>query len=207
MASCALADAAHATPSVPPATAGAVGQGEPTHARVLVPPDARFSFSEPHVYPSFAWAALQLLPSPEVVVGRRESGGGTDATFGLRWQLTPMVWSWGTHRRISPWRWFVVDPLARHSGSLELEGTFELLFGQIDRWIVRPGVRAYLPVAQRGEYLSVSFGTSAYTYDDKLRVAYDIGAYVLYGLLGVQITVAPEHGPMSTIGTIRIRYF
>ncbi len=173
----------------------------PASPRVLAPPDRSYTYASPQPYPSAAWFILQLIPSPEVAVGRAE------AAFGLRWQVTPLLWSWGTNRRVSRWRTLVVDPLARHSGSLELSGTFEYLFGNIDRAIVRPGVRAYFPLAQRGEYLSISLGTSTYAYDEKLRVAYDVGAYVLWGLFGVQATIAPENGPLTAIGTFRIRYF
>ncbi len=60
---------------------------------------------------------------------------------------------------------------------------------------------------ERGEYLSASIGTSTYAYDDKMRVAYDVGAYVLYGIFGVQATIAPDNGPLMAIGTFRIRYF
>lgn len=187
----------------------------PPSPRVIPPPDRSYSYAEPVVYPSLAWLGTQLLPSPEVAVGRVRPEAGapgsgdaeTKTAFGLRWQLSPVVWSWGTNRRVSRWRWFVVDPLARHSGSLEVSGTFEYLMGHVDRLIVRPGVRAYFPLAQRGEYLSVSMGTSTYAYDEKMRVAYDVGAYVLYGLFGLQATIAPDHGPLSAIGTFRIRYF
>lgn len=189
----------------------------PPSPRVLAPPDATYSYAEPQLYPTLPWTMLQFLPSPEVAVGRArgaDASGGrdasdakTEASFGLRWQITPVVWSWGTNRRISRWRFLVVDPLARHSGSLEASGTFEYIFGHVDRWIARPGVRAYFPLLQRGEYLSASIGTSIYSYDDKLRVAYDVGAYVLFGLFGVQATIAPDHGPLSAIGTFRIRYF
>ena len=83
----------------------------------------------------------------------------------------------------------------------------EYVFGHVDRMIVRPGVRAYFPLVERGEYLSASIGTSTYAYDDKMRVAYDVGAYVLYGIFGVQATIAPDNGPLTAIGTFRIRYF
>lgn len=186
----------------------------PPNPRVLAQPDRSYSYTQPQVYPSFAWLGVQLLPSPEVAIGRvhtiRPDGAravDTEAAFGLRWQLSPIVWSWGTNRRVSRWRWLVVDPLARHSGSIEVSGTFEYIFGHVDRLIVRPGVRAYFPLAQRGEYLSASIGTSTYAYDGRMRVAYDVGAYVLFGLFGVQATIAPDHGPLSAIGTFRIRYF
>jgi hypothetical protein len=186
----------------------------PPSPRLLVQPDRSYTYASPQPFLTPAWLLLQLLPSPEVAVGRvhEPNANGitepkTEAAFGLRWQVTPLLWSWGTNRRVSRWRSFVVDPLARHAGSLELSGSIDWFFGNVDRAIVRPGVRAYFPVAQRGEYLSVSLGTSTYAYDEKMRVAYDVGAYVLWGLFGVQATIAPENGPLTAIGTFRIRYF
>jgi hypothetical protein len=189
---------ADAPPSIPPSP-----YTPPT--RVLTPPEQGYTYAEPQLYPSLPWLLTQLLPSTEVAVGRVHDE--TKAAFGVRWQVSPVVWSWGMNRRVSRWRYLVVDPLARHSGSLELSGTFEYIFGHVDRLIVRPGVRAYFPLAQRGEYLSTSLGTSIYAYDEKVHVAYEVGAYVLYGLFGVQATVAPDHGPLTAIGTFRIRYF
>jgi hypothetical protein len=186
----------------------------PTSPRLLTPPDAGYTYSNPQYYPSLAWILTQLAPSPEVGGGRvhRTDVDGvqqntTQLAFGLRWQLTPIVWSWGTNRRITRWRYFVIDPIARNSGSIELNATFEYLFGHVDRFLVRPGIRTTFPVAQRGEYLSASIGTSTYTYNGTPRVAYDVGAYILYGLFGVQVTVAPAHAPLSLIGTFRIRSF
>lgn len=195
------AKAAEPSPSLPPPSRDPNEPFPPPSPRVLVQPDRSYTFESAQPYPSGPWLILQLLPSPEVAVGREA------ASFGMRWQVTPLLWSWGTNRHVSRWRTFVVDPLARHAGSLELSGTVEYIFGDVDRAILRPGVRAYFPVAQRGEYLSVSFGTSTYAYDEKLRVAYDAGAYVLWGLFGVQATIAPENGPLTAIGTFRIRYF
>jgi hypothetical protein len=126
--------------------------------------------------------------------------------FGFRWQLTPVSWSFGVHRAQPRWRVLVVDPVARHSGSIEIATAFEYIGGHVDRVLARPGVRAYLPILARGEYLSASFGTSVYDYDG-LRVAYDVGMYVLSGFLGLELSVAPTHDPLAAIATIRLRYF
>jgi hypothetical protein len=176
-------------------------------------PDTPLTYHRPVLHPTFAWAAMQLLPSPELAIGRQrhiDPSGAVDSSpstaFGLRWQLTPVLWSFGVHRAQSRWRYFIVDPIARQSGSLELSASFEYIGGYVDRLITRPGLRVYLPVAQRGEYLSVSFGTSVYDYDG-LRVAYDVGAYILAGMLGLQVTLAPTHDPLAAIATLRLRYF
>jgi len=186
----------------------------PPTPRQLPAPDASYTYAAPQYYPSLAWTLLQFVPSPEVGGGsvRRTGVDGVqeeraELAFGMRWQLTPVVWSWGTNRRISRWRTFVVDPIARNSGSIELNTTFEYLFGHVDRMLVRPGIRATFPLVQRGEYLSASIGTSTYSYNGTPRVAYDVGAYVMFGLFGVQLTVAPAHAPLSFIGTFRVRVF
>lgn len=195
---------AHAEPSAAPVDPG---------VRLAPLPDTRLDYQQPVLYPTFAWAALQLVPSPEIAIGRQrhiDPSGAIDETlktaFGLRWQLTPVLWSFGVHPRQSRWRFFVVDPSARQSGSLELSTAFEYIGGHVDRLLARPGLRVYLPVVAKGEYLSVSLGTSVYDYGG-LRVAYDVGAYVLSGIFGIQMTVAPTHDPLAAIATLRVRYF
>ena len=205
---------AAAADAPPKPTGDALVPYPPPSPRVIPPPEQSYTYASPQPYPSLPWMMLQLLPSPELVVGQVRETNATGASelttksaFGLRWQVTPIVWSWGVNRHVSRWRFLVVDPLARHSGSLEVPLNLEYVFGYVDRFLVRPGVRAYFPLVERGEYLSASIGTSTYAYDDKLRVAYDIGAYVLYGIFGVQATIAPDNGPLTAIGTFRIRYF
>lgn len=176
-------------------------------------PDVSLGYSSPERHPTLAWALLQLVPSPELAVGTQrhvdETGAVSHAprtAFGLRWQVTPVLWSFGASRHQSRWRTFVVDPIARQSGSLELSTSFEYIGGHVDRLLARPGLRVVLPALQRGEYLSVSLGTSVYSYEG-LRVAYDVGAYLLGGFVGFQVTIAPAHAPLTAIGTLCLRYF
>lgn len=181
--------------------------------RSTPPPDTSLGYRQASPYPTLAWALLQLIPSPELAVGRPHRGAtggfaseGPTTAFGMRWQMTPLLWSFGVHRSQSRWRYFVVDPFARVSGSLELSTSFEYIGGHVDRFLARPGLRVYLPLSQKGEYLSTSFGTSVYSYEG-MRVAYDVGAYILAGLLGFQVTIAPAHAPLAAIATINLRYF
>src|SRR5262249_54424209 len=109
-------------------------------------------------------------------------------------------------REQTRWRAVVVDPIARQSGSIELSTSFEYIFGEISALVVRPGLRVYLPIAQRGEVLSASLGTSVYRFDG-FRVAYRVGGYFLSGFVGFLVPVAPAHAPLATIATFRIRYF
>ena len=194
-------------------TAGTASADAPM-VKYVPQPDLGYSYESPTYYPTWGWLVMQALPSPEVAFGTFKTYGDNatasrdlETAFGLRWQVTPMVWSWGLHRKVNRFRWFVVDPIARNSGSIELNTNFEYIWGHVDRLLVRPGVRANFPLIQRGEYLSMAIGTSIYRFDETTRVAYDGGLYTLFGTVGLTVTVAPTHAPLAAIATFRIRYF
>ncbi len=159
--------------------------------------------AEPSVHVTLPWVATQLVPSPELAMG---NGG---ARFGLRWQVTPLLFSWGIHHGLSPWRWLVAEPYVRQSGSLEIYVSPEFFatgsFGE--SWALRTGVRSYFPLVEHGEYLSVSIGSSHLLIAGRSFAAGELGAYVLFGVLGAQLTLSPGGGPIATIATLRVRYF
>jgi hypothetical protein len=161
---------------------------------------------EPGVHVTLPWLATQLVPSPEL------AAGSEGARFGVRWQVTPLLFSWGIHRGLSPWRFFVAEPYVRQSGSIEAFVTPEWVdTGRSfsDGWIPRAGVRAYFPLLQHGEYLSASVGASGLVFAGQGAAAYEAGVYVLYGIVGLQLTVSPtpSAAPIATIVTLRVRYF
>lgn len=150
------------------------------------------------------WVVTQLVPSPELAYGRDV------ARLGARWQLTPLLYSWGIHRGLSPWRFFVAEPFVRQSGSVELFFTPEyLVYGSslADGAMLRAGTRAYFPLAAQGEYLSASVGTSAFLFEGRWGAAYEVGAYALFGIVGVQLTYTPSAPPIAWMATLRLRYF
>ena len=160
--------------------------------------------TEPAVRPTALWLVAQLATSPEIAYGN------TVFRFGLRWQLTPLLYSFGIHRRLSPWRVAIVEPLVRQSGSVELFLSPEYFVrGPTfwDGWLWRAGVRTYLPLIERGDYLSASLGASCYDFAGRAGASFEIGAYVLFGIVGAQITWSPRSGPAQTIATLRLRYF
>jgi hypothetical protein len=162
--------------------------------------------TEPGVHVTLPWLVTQLVPSPEIAVGSQ------GAYFGMRWQLTPLLYSWGIHRGLSPWRAFIVEPNVRQSGSIELFFTPEYVAtgaSFADSWIPRAGARAYFPLVEHGEYLSASIGASYFYFAGQSAAAYEAGLYVLFGVLGVQVTATPtpSAAPVATIATLRVRYF
>jgi hypothetical protein len=164
----------------------------------------REAATEPDVHPTLLWAAAQLLPSPEW----RVTEGGV--RFGVRWQVTPFLYSFGINRKLSPVRFFVVEPLVRHAGSVELFGSPEYLAVTKvfqNNWLLRGGIRAYFPLAHRGDYLSCSIGGSAFYFRERVGASYEVGLYTLAGFAGVQVTYTPTTLLRSTTLTLSLRYF
>lgn len=151
------------------------------------------------------WAVLQLIPSSEVVVWDGK------VRYGARWQITPLLYSFGVNRKLSPWRGFVVEPIVRHSGSMEVYFAPEVLTGSFanesDRWIVRFGLRSYVPLLYRGDYLSASFGASVFSAKSEAGVAGDVGLHTFGGLFGLRLGYSPTPGLRMTTITFELRVF
>jgi len=149
-----------------------------------------------HPVPTIAWVLTQAIPSP---------GHGWDRdghTLSLRWQVTPFLYSWGVHRRAPiRFRAFIVEPSLRNTGSIETWiGPEWLRDGH--RSVLRGGVRSYFPVAERGDGVSMSIGTGVWTHGREVGPVIEVGMYVLFGVLGVQLSHAPglEHAEwMATL--------
>lgn len=148
------------------------------------------------------WGAAQLVPSPLLVTSTNHVGGGA------RWQLTPLLYSFGITSH--PWRSFVVPPIVRHSGSVELYGSPEWAccarLGH-SSWIARAGARVYVPLIDKGELLSASFGGSYYRGGGERGGAAEVGIYTLFGVIGITVTLAPALTRREVITALSIRYF
>ncbi|WP_394845890.1 hypothetical protein LZC95_00315 [Pendulispora brunnea] len=154
------------------------------------------------VFSAVAWTVAQLVPSPLLVLGSDRAGAG------VRWQITPFVYSFGVAEH--PVRAFIVDPVARHSGAIELYASPEwACCAPDDRtgWIARAGGRLYLPVIGRGETLSWSLGGSYYRAAGGGGGSIETGAYFLFGTMGLTVTVSPELVQREIITAFNIRYF
>jgi hypothetical protein len=149
-----------------------------------------------------AWTVTQLVPSPLLVTSSHHVGAG------VRWQVTPVLYSFGVTAH--PWRAFVVPPSVRHSGSVELFGSPEWACcaptGN-SSWLGRVGSRVYLPLVERGEALSWSFGGSYYRASSHGGAAAELGIYTLYGVFGITVTVSPALARREVITALSVRYF
>ncbi len=161
--------------------------------------------TEPEIRPTLLWTAAQVIPSPQWT---NYTGNGT--RFGLRWQITPLLYSFGINKRLDPWRYFIAEPFVRQSGSIELflsPEYFNLSDVYNSEWLFRGGLRAYFPLWRFGEYLSCSVGSSYFHYNNNSGISYEAGIYFLYGILGIQTTYSPSLPETPWIFTLRIRYF
>lgn len=163
--------------------------------------DVRSSRDGPR--PTALWLATQAVPSPEWILG------GSGSRFALRWQITPLLYTFALRRELSPWRFFVVEPLARQGGSLELyfSPAYVMSGERFQRLMPRLGARAYFPIVERGELVSMSFGTSYFSYRTNPGVAFEAGFYVLAGVLGGQFAWSPSNTGADWIVTLRLKYF
>jgi hypothetical protein len=162
------------------------------------------SVTEPNIKFGWKWGVSQLIPSPEWITTSYR------AKFGMRWQITPLLFSFGMNKKLSPWKYFMVSPLSRQSGSAEIFITPEYLNIEKklkDKWLFRSGVRIYLPLWQKGEYASLSVAASYYNFNGQNGISYEGGLYLFAGILGFQTTYSPDFINSEWIFTIRLRYF
>jgi len=157
--------------------------------------------AEPNARPTPLWLALQLVPSPEVAFDDQR------AAFGLRWQITPLAYSWGINRRLEPWRVLVVEPLVRHSGSVELFFEPGMWIGAETTAVIRAGARAYFPIVEHGEVLSFSAGAGYQYAWEQSAAMVELGLYTLFGILGLRVSVAFGDVPVAGVVTLSLRYF
>ncbi|MEM1030343.1 MAG: hypothetical protein AAF928_06540 [Myxococcota bacterium] len=157
--------------------------------------------ADPRVHPTATWLALQVLPSPSLAIGPGPE------RFGLGWQVTPVLYSFALRDGFLPWRFFAAEPSVRHGGSIEAYASPELYFGASTTPLFRAGLRAYLPVLSRGELLSLAVGSSVQHAAGATDVAYEAGAYLLFGILGLSVSHAPGAAVAPTVVSIRVRYF
>lgn len=153
-----------------------------------------------HPVPTVPWVITQAIPSP----GHAWDRDGH--SLSLRWQITPFLYSWGVHRRAPlHYRLFVVEPSFRNTGSIETWiGPEWLRDGH--RYVTRGGVRSYFPVAGIGDALSISIGTGVWVHGRDVGPVIEVGAYVLFGVLGLQLSHAPglEHAEWTATLSWRV---
>jgi len=147
------------------------------------------------------WLPLQLVPSMTIL------SASSGSHFGFEWEATPVLYSFGISRYVSPWYAFIVEPTARFTGSVELQ-----VAGQV--FTTKPGVSyfassvhlmGYVPLIERGEHLTLNLGVGAYQLAGQNRIVKVAGISTLFGILHLNLKHADS--PTTWIGSLEFRVF
>lgn len=140
------------------------------------------------------WTLLQAVPSPMYNHDANESDGRL--SFGLKWQVVPVNFSFNANKYVSPVQFFMVNPVRRFSGSVELFAQPEVStagfdFAGYDNFGISSGLRFTFPIKHYGEHLAGSLGAKWFHRNSESGSEEDYfgiegGLYVLYGIFGLQ---------------------
>ena len=142
------------------------------------------------------WSLVQVIPSPSFYQDKNNENSRLQ--FGLKWNITPVNYSFNANKLVSPVQFFKVNPMRRYGGSVELFvqpewTTSAYKYSDLDRFSISPGVRFFIPLAEYGEYLSGSLGAKYTIRNDKQNnnknvFGLEAGSYIFYGIIGLNFT-------------------
>jgi len=148
-----------------------------------------------------SWLEIQAVPS---FVLTSRSG---ESAFGFQWGATPLLYSFGMTRLISPWHSFIVEPPARFTGSIELFTTGQINTTKIGSSHFAGSVQllGHIPLIERGENLALNLGVARYSYGDWSSSYGVLGISTLFGFVNVNL----KHGLRNAdwMGSFEIRFF
>lgn len=161
-----------------------------------------------------SWGVMQTIPSP--VLFQDSNGKDARVIFGLRWQITPVNFSFRANRFDSPFQFFMINPVRKFTGSAELFVQPELASDEFENsklsmFGIGAGSRVIIPVSGDGQNISVSLG-GKYNYRKDFSGGYDhyfgieTGIYFIYGILGVQFNYNFSKKTKYNIG-LYFKYF
>ena len=148
-----------------------------------------------------SWLTFQAIPSMMVI-----SHPG-DIPFAFEWEATPLLYSFGMTRLVSPWYSFKVSQAARFTGSIELKATGQIstrkmgssYFGSSAQLI------GHIPLIERGEYLGLNVGVAKYAFAGSSPWFKVIGVSPLFGF--VEFNFKHSSDPQMWMGSVDFRFF
>ncbi|HEY3251878.1 MAG TPA: hypothetical protein VGK25_12270 [Ignavibacteria bacterium] len=160
------------------------------------------------------WAILQAVPSPTYFEDRNTAN--SRLKFGFEWQMIPFSYSFNTNKYLSKVNFFYIKPSKRFSGSAECFFEPALIlsdfkYAELKKFMFKTGVRIILPVAQKGEYLSISFGAGYYRQsgiNEKIYdgITYEAALFSFFGMLGLKFNYNQNAISRYNIG-VYIKYY
>ncbi|HMS32730.1 MAG TPA: hypothetical protein PKC91_01460 [Ignavibacteria bacterium] len=140
-----------------------------------------------------SWTLFQTVPSPAFFQDRNDSNSRLQ--FGFRWHISPVNFSFNANKLVSPVQFFLVNPVRRYGGSVELLidpewATDGYQYSDLQRFNLTTGARAFIPAIERGEYLCFSIA-GKYNFrknkQDQSSNYYsaEAGIFTLFGIAGL----------------------
>jgi hypothetical protein len=161
-----------------------------------------------------SWGILQTIPSP--VLFQDSNDKEARVIFGLRWQITPVNISFRSNRFDSPFQFFMINPVRKFTGSVELFlqpelASDEFEYSSLSRFGLGAGSRLIIPISGDGQNISASIG-GKYNYRKDFSGGSDhyfgieTGIYFIYGILGIQFNYNFDKKTKYNIG-IYFKFF
>jgi hypothetical protein len=142
------------------------------------------------------WSLVQAVPSPSFY--QDNNNDNSRLQFGLKWNITPVNYSFNANKMITPLQFFKVNPMRRYGGSIELFiqpewTTSAYKYSDLSRFSVSPGLRMFIPFIEYGEYLAGSISVKYSVRKNKLNeyknvFGFEFGTYILFGIVGLNYT-------------------
>ena len=148
-----------------------------------------------------SWLPYQAVPSMMVI-----SHPG-DIPFAFEWEATPLLYSFGMTRKVSPWHSLFVLPPARFTGSIELKVTGQLSTRKTGKSYFGSSAQliGHIPLIERGEYLGLNVGVAKYAFAGSSPWFKVVGISTLFGF--VEFNFKHSSDPAMWMGTIELRFF
>jgi hypothetical protein len=148
-----------------------------------------------------SWLWFQAVPSMMVI-----SHPG-DTPFAFEWEATPLLYSFGMTRLVSPWYSFKVSEAARFTGSIELKATGQVSTRKTGSSYFGSSVQliGHIPLMERGEYLGLNIGVAKYAFAGFSPWFKVVGVSTLFGFL--EFNFKHSSDPDMWMGTIEFRFF
>jgi hypothetical protein len=148
-----------------------------------------------------SWLELQAIPNLMVI------SHPSNIPFAFEWEATPLLYSFGMTRLVSPWHAFRVVPPARFTGSIELKVTGQIstrktgssYFGSSAQLI------GHIPLLERGEYLGLNVGVAKYAFAGSSPWFKVVGISTLFSF--IEFNFKQSEKPKIWMGTIEFRFF
>lgn len=147
------------------------------------------------------WLPFQAIPTLTLL------SSSPSSAFGFEWEATPLLYSFGMNKQISPWFSVIIEPTARFTGSVELSISGQLWTSKVGASYFSYSGRltGFIPLIERGEHLTLNLGVAAYRFPGRTQIFKVVGVSTIFGI--VHLNVKQGNNPTTWITSLEFRVF